>query len=1042
MPGICMLTSGRQAEMFLRSLVLATAVLLSSSDLRSAEMESAPYVPKFDLRHTHGVSPLATRTRRRAVAPPSSGANDLTSAPVPGDLGPTVDAPWTPEIRALTAQLREPMAMYAHVRDTILFEPYAGSRRGAQVTLQQRAANDLDTASLLAALFRSAGYPARYVSGRVVATPAQLLAWLGTPTVSDAAELLRTMGLASTVRTDGTLEFDHTWLAVYLDGTWVQLDPSYKKVVVHGPSIPRAPVEPLVQFLSYGASTGAVDISRFRVLRAPKVTSSINPADPDFDINLFERRWQELHTWAATNITAGTHTREVAGYTEIFGDASVLPLPLAPGATLTAFSYVPNALRARFTIEIDPIALGVRAISYSASLPELAGKRITVTHVPATPEDEALVAQHGGTLLTAPVSIKIAPVIVVDGVVVARGDPIVFNTVEDRRVTFTQPGLQTVHSENQMHAGDSMGVVIQYGRTSPAEITAAHDALAAVMPEDGDAPENMSEPVMGGMLRLAGVGYFSQVAAFREIFARGSGVRWVGGAAVGMVMMPMKFDPGVPVRGIQGVSLGFDVPVDQLHAWRTTGSDARLRLYHAIEGRFASALEHHVWDAVGFRAVSAVRVMNLALRRGIPIRHNITKANWIDINRQFRVNIGVLIGVTDAVNAGMVVTLPEREVTLGDWTGTGYLVTDPKTNKSGYIISGRWGNGPVITAHGGLIDSLMGAAGAALAGKNMLAGGAGVLRGAVLIAAATTPLGAIIGGAIIGASVAGILSEMGDLEDYASGEITGQDLLLDHLADLITSRALGEFDIDDLALTPDEVAGVQKLIDTYAGGFADIITGLFGQRFSSADARLTTAELISLAMRNNSPQMWDDLNHLRLTRGWEPLEKLVRNSTYSDDDSLREIAHVVARAPDGPGLDEIIPRVTGGQSYTSAYTLAIAVWAHHSERYNRKVDVTYNPVISFSENGDPLFGSARTESLTVPLQIYLGQWYFLMHEPVGPRDLRAWNEVMKIKAAVDSGLRSGVGLWTAGGMDEQLRDWIDTNAAKINLMTHRGDSLR
>jgi hypothetical protein len=1027
--------------MFVRYLVLGTAFLLSAADLRSAELKSTPYVPKFDLRHTHSVAPLTIPKRRRAVTPPSSGANNLTSAPVPGDIVPTIDAPWSPEIKALGAQLREPMAMYAHVRDTISFEPYAGSRKGALLTLEQRAGNAMDTASLLAALVRSAGYPARYVSGRVVATQAQLQAWLGTPTVGDAAELLRTMGLAATVRADSSLEFEHTWLAVYVNGTWVQLDPSYKKIVVHGPSFPRAPVEPLVQFLSHGASTGAIDVSRFRVLRRPKVVSSVNPADPDFDIDLFERRWQQLYTWAVTNITSGTHTREIAGYTEIFGDASALPLPLAPGATLSAFSYVPDALRARFTIEIDPVALGVRPISYSASLPELVHKRITVTHVPATPEDEALVAQHGRTLLTAPVSIKIAPVIVVDGAIVVRGGPIVFNTVEHRRVTFTQPGLQTVRSENQMHAGDSIGVVIQYGRTSPAEVAAASTAYESVAPKP-DAPETMSEPVNGAMLRLAGVGYFAQVTAFREIFARASGVRWVGGAAVVMAMQPMKFDPGVPVRGIEGISLGFDVPIDQLHAWRTTGSDARLRLYHAIEGRFASALEHHVWDSLGFRAVSAVKVMNLALRRGIPVHHNITKANWFDINRQFRVNIGVLIGVTDAVNAGMVVTLPEREVTLGDWTGTGYLVTDPKTNKSAYIISGRWGNGSVITANGGLMDLVMGALGAALAGRNMALAAEGAWIAAGVIAAASTPFGAILGGVALGAALGSMLSDLDDLVDYASGTKTGSELLAEQLANAMIENALRHRGIDDATLTPAQRQAFKDAMDAFAGEFAEIVADLFNQRSGRTHARLSEGELLSLALRNNSPPMWEDLNHVRLTRGWESLENLVRNSVYTDDHSLREIAHIVARAPEGPGLDELLPRVTGGQSYTSAYTLATAVWAHHSERYNRKVDVTFHSVIGFSENGDPLFGSARTESLTVPLQIYLGQWFFLMHEPVGPRDLRARNDVMKMKALVESGARSRVTLWTAGGMDEQLRDWIETNAKEINLTTHRGDSLR
>ena len=1024
--------------MSLRLFVLA-AVLLSAADLRS---ESLPYVPKLNFRETRDIVPLLTPARRRAVDPPASGANDLTAGPVPGDVVATVDAPWTPEIKALATQLRDPMAMFAHVRDHILFEPYAGSRRGALLTLQQRAGNAMDTASLLAALVRSAGYPARYVSGRVVATQAQLQAWLGTPAVADAAELLRTMGISNTVRADGTLEFEHTWLAVHLNGAWVQLDPSYKKIVVHAPSIARAPVEPLTQFLSYSAGTGAIDVSRDRVLRAPKIASSTHPNDPDFDIDLFERRWRELYAWAATKITAGTHMREVFGLTEIVADAPPLPLPLAQRASLTAFSYVPDSLRARFTIEIDPIALGTRAISYTASLPELAGKRITVMHVPATPEDEALVAQHGGTLLTAPLSIKVAPVILVDGREVARGDPLVFATVEHRRVTFTQPGLQTVRSENQMHAGDTIGVVLQYGRTSIAELDEARNALeAAHAPAMHDAARTMSEPVNGAALRFAGISYFTQVSAYREIFARASGVRWVGGAAVAMVMQPMKFDPGVPVRGIRGVSLGFDVPLDQLHAWRTTGSDARLRLYHAVEGRIASALEHQVWDSLGFRAISAVRVMNLSLRRGIAIRHNITQANWSAINRQFRVGLGVVLGVTDAVNAGMVVSLPEHELTLGDWTGTGYLVTDPKTNKSAYIISGRWGNGTIVTAYGGVTDEILGILGVTAAGGNMYLMGAAFARAAALAAAAASPFGLGLGLVAMGITMYAMIDEMGDLADFVTGEMSGTKLFAKEMLNLMGAALLSRLPITDLRMSATEVKVFQDLIQGMAQGFARLAESLW-QRSSRSHASLSQDELIALAMRSNSPRLWEDLDHIRITRGWEALENLVRNSVYLDDASLREIAHVVARAPEASGLEELLPRVTHGNSYTAAYTLATAVWANHSNRYNRKVEVTFTPVVGFSDAGDPLFGSARTEQLVVPLHIYR-DWVFLMHEPVGPRDLRAWNEVMKIKAVVDSGMRtSGMWLWTAGGMDEQLRDWFKSNVKGVSLTTHRGDSLR
>jgi uncharacterized membrane protein len=82
-------------------------------------------------------------------------------------LRSTLDANTTdPFILAQAAALgNDPARIFAFVRDQIAFESYTGSLRGARGTLWSRAGNALDQASLLIALLRASGIPARYVQG-------------------------------------------------------------------------------------------------------------------------------------------------------------------------------------------------------------------------------------------------------------------------------------------------------------------------------------------------------------------------------------------------------------------------------------------------------------------------------------------------------------------------------------------------------------------------------------------------------------------------------------------------------------------------------------------------------------------------------------------------------------------------------------------------------------------------------------------------------------------------------------------------------------
>ncbi|WP_205704014.1 transglutaminase domain-containing protein, partial [Candidatus Chloroploca sp. Khr17] len=151
-------------------------------------------------------------------------------------------APWlqrTPDadtsdedmLAQLAALGGEPERLFAYVK-TLEHEVYGGSLRGTRGTLWSQAGNALDKASLLIALLRASGTPARYRHGTLNDERINqlILAMFPTPqgvighvppgeAVADPTTIPMLVNEAR----------DHWWVEAYLPGQgWVELDPSFR----------------------------------------------------------------------------------------------------------------------------------------------------------------------------------------------------------------------------------------------------------------------------------------------------------------------------------------------------------------------------------------------------------------------------------------------------------------------------------------------------------------------------------------------------------------------------------------------------------------------------------------------------------------------------------------------------------------------------------------------------------------------------------------------------------------------------------------------
>jgi hypothetical protein len=97
-----------------------------------------------------------------------------------------------------------------------------------------------------------------------------------------------------------------------------------------------------------------------------------------------------------------------------------------------------------------------------------------------------------------------------------------------------------------------------------------------------------------------------------------------------------------------------------------------------IEEVFAKPLGH---------GSNTIRLLQLANEQKIPIYH--LKASNLAVNRSsLQHSPEVMADINNAINANLEVIIPKTQQTNGAWTGSGYMMIDPKTGAADYRVSG------------------------------------------------------------------------------------------------------------------------------------------------------------------------------------------------------------------------------------------------------------------------------------------------------------------------------------------------------------------
>jgi RHS repeat-associated protein len=651
---------------------------------------------------------------------------DPTAAPtgsaLTDDLAATEDAPLTDAIKAQAAALdNNPVKIHNWVRNHIDYVPGYGSIQGAAQTLQSGRGNSFDIASLEIALLRSAGIPARYVYGTIRLPVERAENWLGGVKTPEAAlSLLSQASVPSqSVQAGGgitAIDLEHVWVEAWVDfipsrgavnrvgDSWIPLDPSFKSAT------DTAGID----------LAGAVAINARSVLDAGKQGATCT-ADSAQGINVgnlqsayddYKDRLTQFLTQQGSDLTVG----DVLGSRNIDAKHFSILVGSLPYKTITVesrFASIPDSLRWKFhySLYADATAKGQDkpSASFSASLPSLAGKRLTLSFVPATQDDADTLASYmpashadGSPILPSefPSSlpaylIQVKAELRLDGKLIASsgdftlGTPLIASSGMFSPASGSWQDSSQAVSAGEYHAFAIDGQGISAGRLQSLAngLTDVKTALSTGKYADVD-----RDAVSGGLLQQIAEGYFALTDINTRIYQRASGVVDVRLPSYdrAVAVVTPEFLYGVPISvSFPGVTLN----VDRFDHAAVDKTNASLIAYNRQSMERASAYAHLVLQqsltdsqhlGTGMSAVKALASANAAGQtiRLIDQNNAATLAPALGIDDASRTEIG------NAAAAGKTILAEDGTLTADGWTGSGYIVEDSQQGTGDYRLSG------------------------------------------------------------------------------------------------------------------------------------------------------------------------------------------------------------------------------------------------------------------------------------------------------------------------------------------------------------------
>jgi len=570
-------------------------------------------------------------------------------------LNETADARVTQEIASLAAALGyEPERIYDFVRENVSYEAYLGSARGSVWTLSSGAGNDFDQASLLIALLRASGIPARYVQGWVELSREKLVELVGGKNVtvngtSYAMNFTQAVAVIDSVAipyniTDEGVQMEHVWVEALMPAGRCR----HRCFEMQGAWMNGS---------QRGCSSMHIDYTWQRmdpVLDEYTVLSAVNYAEIPEEYR---------------------HRVQISTSDGIVSE--VMPLPLLAGERVV-LRFVPAS-------EEDVTLLGDESLY---RLLDAGGKSWYVGY------------NMWGYWESGPTYAYVVPELLIGNETVARGNVTKLGSWQTLILNFSYAD-RWIQSSKGYLAGDMLSITLSPAYEPPQRVMEEAEE-AALLYQRYNTTRNASayDDFVAQMLYTTGIAYYaasdrtSELAGevfFTESYSpttRGDYVHrgarywetWKG--FWGFYDVYATYAPGGPAH---------DHRVSITQSYSRIGQREGMVAFNLLAEGFAGSgwESQSIYALYNTTAVSTTYILAYAQSKNITV-YTINSTNINETLQKLRVDGWIKDEIREKVMQGYIVLIPESYVTINQWRGTGWAVIDPYTGLGAYIIAGGY----------------------------------------------------------------------------------------------------------------------------------------------------------------------------------------------------------------------------------------------------------------------------------------------------------------------------------------------------------------
>ncbi len=656
----------------------------------------------------------------------------LPGASDPAYLAATDEITLSDAIATKAAELNhDPVAIYHWVLNNTQWQPAWGAMQDADLTLAAQRGNSMDIASLLIALLRASGIPARYVHGTLDIPADQFNNWAGGfSDINAAIDYAASGGIPVTPITRGgqitKVRIEHLWVEAAIDyqpsrgaknkaaDSWVPMDPSYKQYEI-------LPGLDVIQIAGIDPEQLAQDVVDSGTINETEGwVTGFNPAILQ---SAQTQAQTALEDYITNNLTDPTVGDVIGGKRTIVQQFPVLPSAL-PNKIVTdgvRYGALPEALQQKISFDI-----GAGTVTYPYA--RLNNQKITLSFDPATPDDEAallaLLPEGDITDISQLPSsipaylINVIPELKRNDTVIKTGSPMTLGQEIDFRFDTQLVSHGTVPNRYAVIAGSYLSIAVIGQNVSSTRLTNLQSQLeqTKTILESNNATQIAAltrEHLLGDMFHAGVLGYYAQLLALSRIAGLQQGGHHLLMAGLGSVGYEPNVDTffGIP-RAITAGGIALNIPY--INVTSVDGATAEDKKNFTLQiGLLSSALEHAVPEQMFAAdannppdAVSTVKALSKASQQGQRIYH-ITSANKTTTLPNIHHDASTMAEINAALQVGKEVITHTDAISVPGWSGAGYVIFDPVTGEGAYKIGGGQNGGWLIIAAFVIIAALI-----------------------------------------------------------------------------------------------------------------------------------------------------------------------------------------------------------------------------------------------------------------------------------------------------------------------------------------------